>query len=66
MKSDRIYIHNGWKIQGVGGFCTVRHFWADNGNLSHWAFTLRECKQFCDQRDSGGEIKALYLKPLYN
>ena len=64
--SQRTYKYNGWQIKGVGGFCTIRHFWASKDNLSHWSFTLRKCKISCDRRDAGEEINEIYLKPLYN
>ena len=59
------YYYKGWVIHGVGGFCTVRHFWANKGNLSHWGFKLKDCKVLCDRRDKGEEIDSLYLEPLY-
>ena len=61
----RYYNHNGWEIHGVGGFCTVRHFWAEKENISHWAFKLKECKDFCDKRDIGEELNPMYLKALF-
>lgn len=57
--------YNGWIIERTGGFCTIKRYVARKGNQWHWAFKLRECKHFCDQRDSGGTISDLYLKPLY-
>lgn len=58
-------LYNGWIIEKVGGFCTMQRYHAKKGNLWHWAFLLRECKALCDTRDEGGEVKELYLKPLY-
>ena len=57
--------YNGWLIEAQGGFCTMKRYHATKGDKWHWAFLLRECKQFCDMRDAGGEIKKLYLSPLY-
>ena len=58
-------IYNGWNIIKMGGLCTMKRYHAQKDNNWHWAFLLRECKQFCDIRDNGGTIKDLYLKPLY-
>ena len=57
--------YNGWDIEKVGGFCTMKRYVAAKGDLWHWAFLLRECKKFCDTRDKGGDIGELYLKSLY-
>ncbi len=57
--------YNGWSIEKVGGFCTIKRYIATKGKLWHWAFLLRECKGLCDTRDNGGSIKGLYLKSLY-
>ena len=57
--------YNGWQIENVGGFCTMKRYIASKGNMWHWAFLLRECKELCDLRDNGKEIKELYLRPLY-
>lgn len=57
--------YNGWVIEATGGFCTIKRFIAYKNGQSHWAFLLRDCKEFCDIRDGGGEIKNLYLEPLY-
>ena len=57
--------YNGWIITTAGGFMTMKRFIAHKGELSHWAFLLRECKEFCDKRDNGETIRELYLKPLY-
>ena len=57
--------YNGWQIEAQGGFCTMKRYVASRGDRWHWAFLLRECKGFCDIRNEGGNIKELYLKPLY-
>ena len=57
--------YNEWYIEKVGGFVTTKRYIATKGTMWHWAFLLRECKNFYDIRDSGGEIKTLYLSPLY-
>ena len=57
--------YKGWLIEKTGGFYTMKRYVALKGDRWHWAFLLRECKQFCDTRDAGGEIKDLYLKSLY-
>ncbi len=57
--------YNGWVIEGVGGFCTMKRYVVRKGELWHWAFLLRECKELCDTRDNGGSIKEIYLKSLY-
>ena len=57
--------YNGWVIHAEGGFMTIKRFIAHKDSKSHWAFRLRECKEFCDIRDRGGEIGGLYLQPLY-
>ena len=57
--------YNGWQIIKLGGCCTMSRYHAQKGDQWHWAFLLRECKRFCDLRDSGAEISKLYLKPLY-
>ncbi len=66
MASGKTYNHNGWRISSTGGFCTMKRFIASKGNLSHWAFLLRDCKHLCDERDAGREIPQLYLQPLYS
>ena len=58
--------YNGWQIEKVGGFATMKRYVASKGELWHWAFLLRECKELCNTRDEGGKIKDLYLRPLYN
>ncbi len=62
---SKVHNYNGWEIMGYGGFCTIRHFWAEKGELRHWAFKLRDCKILCDERDKGNQIDGLYLRPLY-
>ena len=57
--------YNGWEIEKIGGFCTMKRYHARKDDKWHWAFLLRECKELCDLRDAGKEIKELYLKPLY-
>jgi len=57
--------YNGWRIEKVGGFCTIQRYIAQKGNKRHWAFRLGECKSFCDLRDADIEISKLYLTPLY-
>jgi len=57
--------YNGWEISSEGGFCTIKRYVARKEDLWHWAFRLKDCKQFCDMRDNGGIIEQLYLKPLY-
>ena len=59
------YEHNGWEITSHGGYSMIRHFIASKNGLHHWAFTLRECVKFCDERDDGMNIEDLYLQPLY-
>ena len=43
-KQERSYEWGDWAIQSVGGFCTVRHFWAENETrgMSFWRFKLSE------------------------
>ena len=62
---DGTYSYNGWVIEGVGGFCTVRHYWATKDEKSVWAFRLRELPVMCDTLDAGGTVHGIYLKPLY-
>ena len=57
--------YNGWIIETTGGFMTLKRFIAHKSGQSHWAFRLKECKEFCDIRDNGEHIKKLYLEPLY-
>lgn len=57
--------YNGWGIERVGGFCTIKRYIARKADKWHWAFLLRDCKELCDTRDNGGTIKELYLRPLY-
>lgn len=57
--------YNGWQIERVGGFCTMKRYVASKNDKWHWAFLLRECKELCDIRDNGGDIKKLYLRSLY-
>lgn len=57
--------YNGWSIETAGGFCTIKRYIARKGKDWHWAFLLRECKNFCDLRNAGKEIPKLYLTPLY-
>ena len=66
MNGTKYHHHNGWQIHGVGGFCTIRHFWAMKNELTHWAFKLKECKVLCDIRDKGEKISDLHLKSLYS
>lgn len=58
--------YNYWTIVTEGGFMTIKRFIAHKGNQMHWAFRLKDCKEFCDIRDSGGQINKLYLEPLYS
>ena len=51
--------YNGWIIELHGGFCTMKRYVASQGDRWHWAFLLRECKELCDLRDNGKEIKEL-------
>lgn len=57
--------YNGWRIIKEGGFCTMTRYSAAKSGQWHWAFLLRECKDFCDLRDGGKEIPKLYLESLY-
>jgi len=57
--------YNGWEIITVGGFCTLKRYIASRGEQHHWAFRLKECKEFCDLRNANKEIGKLYLTPLY-
>lgn len=57
--------YNGWTIETVGGHITLKRFVAYKNGKTLWAFRLKECKQFCDIRDNGGEINKLYLESLY-
>ena len=58
-------IYNGWSINKVGGFITIKRYVAQKQDNWHWAFLLRDCKKFCDDRDNGKEIEELYLRSLY-
>lgn len=65
---NKIYKYKGWKIEGYGGFCTIRHFWASKDNLSFWQCKLYETKNCIDQLENGlkfSRIKPIYHKPLY-
>ena len=57
--------YNNWIVETTGGFFTIKRFIAHKDGQSHWAFRLKDCKEFCDIIDNGGEIKELYKKPLY-
>jgi len=57
--------YNGWQIEKVGGFCTMKRYIARKGDKWHWSFLLRECKKLCDSQDIGVEIPRLYLRDLY-
>ena len=43
-RKERSYEWGDWTIQGVGGFCTNRHYWAENETrgLRFWRFQLGE------------------------
>jgi len=62
--------YRGWEIEGVGGYCTIRHFWADKGGRAFWMFLLREVKATIDGLEDGSitwdSIEAFYRRPLYN
>ena len=57
--------YRNWVITTEGGFMTLKRFVATDGERTHWAFRLRDCKEFCDIRDAGGDIPRLFLEPLY-
>ena len=62
-----------WYIETVGGHITIKRFEAEKGDKFdpksnyqwHWAFKLKDCKEICDKRNRGEEVKELYLKSLY-
>jgi hypothetical protein len=62
--------YNGWTIKGVGGFSTIRHFWAAKGALAFWTFKLREAKALIDQLNDGSltssDIPEFHKRPLYH
>ena len=70
MPSDRLRVYKGWVIDGVGGFCTIRHFWARHGSRSFWRFRLRDVKETIDRIEGDPSeyerIPKLYREALYN
>ena len=65
---ERMY--KGWKIRGVGGYCTIRHFWASKDDLSFWQFKLKESKCCIDHLENNditiNDLNSMYRKSLYN
>ncbi len=59
----------GWEIEGVGGFCTIRHFVCTKNNQWFWRFKLKEAKETInvleDNRLALNELSPIYLKSLY-
>lgn len=60
--------YKGWEIEGVGGFCTIQHFWAKKDGLAFWRFKLKEAKMSIDYLEKGMAfevLEPLYRKSLY-
>ena len=63
---DGSYLYNGWRIEGEGGFITLRRFVASKGELSVWGERLKDILPRCDALDHGEPVGELYLRSLYN
>ena len=70
-REDRRYYWKGWEIESVGGFCTMRHFWASNEatGVKFWQFKLAEAKQDAYEIEHNPQhldtIHPIHLKALY-
>ena len=65
---SKIHKYKNWEIEGVGGFCTVRHFWATKNDRSFWDFKLKDAKHWIDLMESGlefSELPKLHRQSLY-
>lgn len=70
-KETKTYSKGDWEVQGYGGFCTVRHFWATSliTGDRFWRFKLRDVKK-CVEDIEGGyisyqDIGEVFKRSLY-
>lgn len=45
---SKVHRYKEWEIEGFGGFCTMRHFWATKNDQSFWDFKLKDAKHWID------------------
>ena len=59
----------GWEIEACGGFCTVRHWYAQKGNKKFHQFRFGELLDMIEQLEAGTltfeDIHPVFKKPAY-
>ncbi|MFH1602718.1 MAG: hypothetical protein ABIH03_02300 [Pseudomonadota bacterium] len=61
--------YRGWTIEGVGGFCTVRHWWAEKGDQAFHDFRFSGLLDEIDALENGlkqfSDIHPIFRQAAY-